>query len=124
MTLSMLLHFKEKYCAISCANSGILHVFFKYSNPTFIPIYLNCHLKIQCILQVFSKLFYSIVIVYRINFTPNKSQRANSYANSDKIYAFFKIFKPFFYTGTIIGNYRFICCISYCYRKLIFIIKG
>ena len=52
-------------------------------------------------------------MVCRINFTPNKSGSTNSYANSDIIYAFLKIFKPFFYTDTIIRNYKFNCCFSY-----------
>ena len=50
--------------------------------------------------------FFQIIILYSnglsINFTPNKSQCANSNANSDIIYAFFKYSNPFFTQNTLL----------------------
>ena len=41
-------------------------------------------------------------MVSLINFAPNKSQCANSYTNSDIIYAFFKYSNPFFTHHTLL----------------------
>ena len=41
-------------------------------------------------------------MVCLINFTPNKSQCANSYANAGIIYAFFKYSNPFFTHHTLL----------------------
>ena len=50
--------------------------------------------------ELFLKVFYSLVIVCLIYFTPNESPDAYSHANSELIYdsVFNTIFKPIFYT--------------------------
>ena len=83
--LTIFLHTNESYCASFCAHLSILNVFCKYSSSTFIPMY--SYFVMVSILYIFSKVFYSIVMVCLINFTPNKSQCTNSYANSDIIHA-------------------------------------
>ena len=45
-------------------------------------------------------------MVCRINFTPNKSQNANSYAISDTIYGFFKYSNPFVTHRTLLPEIK------------------